>query len=174
MLSDASSQGGYHIAANPPPGDHSTLLTGLIFYVATMALLTAWEEVIIPKLQDAGVVPEIPGTVRYIRHKRLSKLGRQLPWATPLMADRTLPTLEEIQKKAVRVYSNSGVVQLIRAHTAAEQREPFQDERPINGDEFEADEVCAVCRVSPEFSEFYNHRVFVCKRMVDAPALETA
>ena len=148
---------GYHIASSPAPGDHSRLITGLAFYLITMACLTGWEEFVVPKLQDAGLLPEIPGTVRYIRHKRLSKEGRKLPWATPLTSDRTLPTLDEIVKRAVRVSGQKDVVQLIKAHVETEEREPQHEKRPTDGEEFEADELCAVCRVSPEFSDHCAH-----------------
>ena len=112
-----------------------------------------------------------------------------VPWKTPLTIDRAaqLPSLADLQKDAYRVgvsVTESGiqVCQYIRAHTqdaaseagskvlmelaASEgQREPQLV--PIKA-RFErgmsiSDEL-GVCQLSEDFSKFYGHKVYICKR----------
>ena len=145
-----------------------SLLTGFAFYAGTMIALTAWDEHVVPKLQDAGVLPEMPGSVRSIRLSRLSKEQRELPWFTPLTADRALPDLETVEQEPVRVGQYGGVTQFIKAHAQSEPipiKVPAQ--RPTDGTPFDAEELCAVCKVSKEFSDHYGRRIYLCKRKTE-------
>jgi len=148
------------------------IIWGLSFYVASMSVLTWWDERVLPKLQDKGVMPEMPGSLRAQRLKKLTKEQRATPWTTPLTSDRGLPSLNAVEKEAVRVsQSKNGVIQFIKAHTAAEHLDSsVHTGRPTDGTEFEADEMNAVCRVSTEFSEHFGKRVYICKRAVDTTA----
>lgn len=154
-----------------PVDSNAQLLTGIIFYVVMMGALTFWDEHVLPKLQDRGLMPEIPGTLRYERMKRLSKEQRSVPWTTPLTADRSLPSLDKIVSQATRVSSNSllNVVQFIKAHAPGEATDPdLHGSRPADGAEFEADEYDAVCCVSPEWSGHYGQNVYICKAPADS------
>lgn len=127
------------------------------------------------------MMPTLPGSPRDIRQKRLSDEQRDLPWVTPLTADRwsiSAAPLVELQKRAIRVGSSNSCLQLIRAHAVTEEVPPGLVDaldrgattRPTDGTPFEVAEmgdVGAVCRVSPEFSEAYSHRVYICKQRMD-------
>ena len=126
----------------------------------------------------------------------LREAVREAPWATPLTVDSsiTLPTLDELFAKPKTVWSNGLVVQDIFAHrapfpTSARQvaasrslttlkrllpsadalstgQAPTTYSKP-NG-AFECEH--GLCRLCPEFSTFYGHRVYICKRPVSAMA----
>jgi hypothetical protein len=149
-------------------------MTGLIFYGFGMVFLTAWDEFVLPKLQDRGIMPTIPGTLRHERLAKLNKEQRAVPWVTPLTADRALPSLESIEAEAFRVGSSYlGVAQLIMAHPEEQARDPeLHMSRPTDGTEFEADEIDGVCRVSPEWSDHFGKRVYICKRPTSGGKLD--
>jgi len=160
-------------AVDVPFFAHGPLATAIAFYVVSMFWLTVWEEYALPKLQDRGLMPTIPGTLRYERLKRLSPEQRSVPWTTPLTCDRQIPPLERIEQKAVRVsQSKSGVIQFIlrpRAAGEAPGTPPVQVLGcPDEVDECDVDDLGAVCRVSTEFSTHYGKRVYICKRSVGA------
>lgn len=157
---------------------------GLLFYGVTMALLTYWDEKVLPGLQDDGLMPVIPGS--YEDRKRNRKRVQAVPWVTPVTADRAvpLPSLDELMQKAHRVGASNGVVQYIRAHArqASSQlgkhgevlmelaaKPPFTVPEPVpipvsrDGDDLITDDL-GVCRLSPEFTEAYGHNIYICKR----------
>jgi len=150
----------------------SPALTGILFYAVTMGMLTYWDEKVLPKLQDAGVMPDFPDSLRSQRLKTLSKEERDLPWPTPktaqLSAGKSLPPLEAIEKKAVKVGSQLGVSFYVKAHENTELIPAhIPQSRPVDGTPFDADELRAVCRVDPEWSDYYGRRVYVCKRKTE-------
>ena len=55
-------------------------MVGLLTYAIGYVALTAWDEHVLPKLQDAKIVPVIPGSSRDLRERRLSVEQRELPW----------------------------------------------------------------------------------------------
>jgi len=151
--------------------------------VLIMGSLTYWDEVVLPKLQDTGVIPVIPGSYSDLKKQR--EKVQAVPWVTPVTADRSvpLPTLDELMKKPHRVGASNGVVQYIRAHAgkAAAMLEenrvllefaatpPFAAQKPVPipvqriGDDLITDEL-GICRLSPDFTDFYGHNVYICKR----------
>jgi hypothetical protein len=159
-------------ATSAPTHDMGAVMTGLVFYGVTMGALTWWDEKMLPKLQDQGLMPTIPGTLRYNRLKTLSKEQRDLPWLTPSTAQyqgKQLPGLDDIVKQPIRIGEYSGVAQYLKAHTEGEQIPQYVvvDRRPTDGTPFDADELGCVCMVSPEFTEHYGKRVYLCKRRAD-------
>ena len=155
-----------------PTSDKSMLLTGLGFYAVTMLALTWWDEEMLPKLQDKGLMPTIPGSLRHRRLQTLSKEQRELPWLTPSTAQyqgKALPGLDDILKQPVRIGEYSGVAQYLKAHSEAELVPEYiaVDRRPTDGTPFDADELGCVCMVSPEFTDHYGKRVYLCKRRAD-------
>ena len=151
--------------------DKSSIMVGLLFYGITMTALTWWEEKVLPDLQDKGIMPTIPGELRHTRLQTLSKEQRELPWLTPHLVQfqgKGLPRLEDILQKPVRIGIQSGVAQYIKAHSDHEMMPAYLDsKRPTDGTPFDADEFACVCRVSPEFTEHYGKRVYLCKKRVD-------
>lgn len=169
--------GAIEVVTDAAPAVHSqesafstgAVVTGVLFYCVSMILLTWWEEAILPKLQDRGIMPTIPGSLRAKRLETLSEHERDLPWLTPVTAQfqgRPLPGLDDIIQKPAQIGEYNGVAQYIKAHTASE---PLPRERAWalgvpDGEPFDADELSSVCMVSPEFSSHYNTRVYLCKR----------
>lgn len=159
-------------ATSGPTSDMGAVMTGLVFYAVTMGALTWWDEKMLPKLQDKGLMPTIPGTLRYNRLKTLSKEQRDLPWLTPTTAQfqgKGLPVLEDILHQPVRIGEYNGVAQYLKAHGEAEKVPEYVvvDRRPVDGTPFDADELGCVCMVSPEFTDHYGKRVYLCKRRAD-------
>ena len=159
-------------ATSGPTGDMGAVMTGLVFYAVTMGALTWWDEKMLPGLQDKGLMPTIPGTLRYNRLKTLSKEQRDLPWLTPTTAQfqgKGLPHLEDILQQPVRIGEYNGVAQYLKAHGEAEKVPEYiaVDRRPVDGTPFDADELGCVCMVSPEFTDHYGKRVYLCKRRAD-------
>lgn len=176
-------------AAAVPPGqiDFTELA---IAYVVLMVALNGWDYYVLPKLQDAGLMPELRpglGSLRAIRKAKEEIFN--VPWKTPLTIDRAarLPSLAELQKDAYRVgvsitESNIRVYQYIRAHAqdaAAEAGSKVLMELAASEDKRKSkllpikarrergmtisDEL-GICQVSEDFSKFYGHRVYICKR----------
>jgi len=174
-------------AAISPGVDFVQLVT---VYVLLMLVLSGWEYYVLPRLQDAGLMPPIPSGLGSLSAVRKAKEEIfNVPWTTPLTMDRSaqLPSLAELQRDAYRIgmsVTDSGirVCQYIRAHAqdaakdagskvlmelaASEgQREPQLV--PIKA-RFErgmsiSDEL-GVCQLSKDFSELYGHKVYICKR----------
>jgi len=166
------------------------LLSLAVSYVGLMLLLTGWEYHVLPKLQDAGLMPELPkgtGSIHALRKAKEEIFA--VPWATPITVDRTvqLPTLEELQADACRVgvsVTDSGirVAQYIRAHAqdaaaeagskvlmelAASEEQSAPRLVPIKArfeDGMSISDELGVCQLSEDFSKFYNHKVYICKR----------
>ena len=156
-------------------------------YAAGMTALTHWDENVLPKLQDKGMMP--------MTSERRAKLMREAaveePWVTPLTADRTLPlpTLQQLYDKAHRVGATNGVAQFIRAHLStdmpvqpgvlmdlaqpalAKQLVPILS-RPLDdsGSGTIVTDELGICRPSTEFSEYYGEKVWICKRPADPAA----
>merc|ERR1719446_576472 len=157
----------------------SPAVTGIAFYAVSYALLNHWEERVLPKLQDKGIMPVLPGSLKDIQDKQ--KEIFDAPWATPLTADRSLPlpTLEQLFESPHRVSSRDGIIQWIRAHAQAEELpestvamtnllmeaspQPIPIKARYEGDAWISDEL-GVCKLSPDFSEYYGHNVYICKR----------
>jgi len=170
------------------PLDLEFFVTLFAGYAVLMALLNGWEYFIVPKLQDVGLLPQVPNSLQAVRKAKEEIFA--IPWKTPLTVDRsvTLPTLEELQQNAYRVGSSvteSGirVAQFIRAHAedaadlaasstvlmelAASEKQPEPQLVPIKA-RFEGSTSISnelgVCTLSEEFTKFYGHRVYICKR----------
>ena len=103
-------------------GGQTELVVYAVAYCVGMALLTYWDESVLPKLQRRGLMPIIPGSLEDIRQKREAVM--KVPWVTPLTIDRNmnLPPLEALYRKAHRVGRTfvdelgQYCVQYIRAH----------------------------------------------------------
>merc|ERR550514_77656 len=65
-------------SAAAPSGvfSHGSLMFGLACYAITMVFLTWWDERMLPTLQDEGILPELPSSLRSQRLKTLSKEER--------------------------------------------------------------------------------------------------
>ena len=164
------------VFAGVPTAEYSLtsdpLAQGFCCYIIIMTCLTIWDEIVLPKMQDRGIMPTMPGTLRATRLEKVSLEQRALPWLTPATAQfqgKGLPTLEEILRKPVRVGEYNGVTQFIKAHAEGERVPEHQAHRRRfgKGEAFDADELDSVCMISPEFSEHYGKRVFVCKRQTE-------
>ena len=160
------------VAIKEPTLTSYPIVQGFGYYLIIMICLTAWDELVLPKLQDRGIMPTIPGSLRAIRLEKLSQVQRELPWLTPTTAQlqgKGLPPLEEIVAKPIRVGEYNGVTQYIKAHADGERVPEHQAHRRrfAVGDPFDADELDSVCMISPEFSEHYGKHVFVCKRQTE-------
>lgn len=119
------------------------VLSCLLFYFVGMAALTAWDEWALPRLQQRGIMPKIPG--EYDRTKDLEPL-QPIRWLTPLTADRAVPLPVEIDDACVRIGTVDGAHQFICAQAAA--------------DALEAD----VCILSDGFSDHFGRPITICSR----------
>ena len=124
---------------------------------------------------------------------------RSAPFLTPLTVDRTvsLPTLEQLMSDAHQIGSDGLVAQYIRAHPRLEEvvaarsgeahaaltrlaqtaeAAPAVRGKDVSREGFESelDGLYAFCRLCPEFSALYGHRVYICKQPAEAALLREA
>ena len=139
-------------------------MVGLLFGI-TMTALTWWEEKVLPDLQDKGIMPTIPGSC----DTRLQTLSRSSAAAMAhahlvQFQGKGLPRLEDIAE-AVRM--NPEWRRPVHQSTLNHEMMPayIDSKRPTDGTPFDADEFACVCRVSPEFTEHYGKRVYLCRRV---------
>ena len=91
----------------------SGLQTGLLCYVGGFLLLTAWEEVAVPRLKRRGIIPDIPFVEGALTEEQ-KDASWILPWFNSGIEP---PKLEELQKMhAFRVGQRSGADQFITVH----------------------------------------------------------
>lgn len=60
--------------------------TGAACYLGSLALLTAWESVAVPRLKLNGILPDVP-----ILPGQLTERELRLPWILPITADQSIP-----------------------------------------------------------------------------------
>ena len=169
-------------------GGVETYVVGIAGYVVGMIILTLWDEHVLPKLQERNILPTIPDSAEELCSLRAKVI--ELPWVTPLTADRSLPlpSLEELTRRAHRVGtatldSGQQVVQYIRAHAVSPRAERDGAERVVlmepappfkaqpvpirarwEGDVSITSEL-GVCCLSPDFTKHYGHNVYICKQL---------
>lgn len=124
---------------------------------------------------------------------------RSAPFLTPLTVDHTvsLPTLEQLMSDAHQIGSDGLVAQYIRAHPRLEEVVAARSgeanaaltrlaqtaeaapavrgkDASREGFESELDGLYAFCRLCPEFSALYGHRVYICKQPAEAALMREA
>ena len=104
---------------------------------------------------------------------------RAVEWVTPHTTDaKALPTLDQLFTRAWQVGADGDVAQYIMAHPTPSQATELPHRRKLAalldqgeaaptyakevGTAFESEH--GLCRLCPEFSDWYGHRVYICKR----------
>lgn len=89
---------------------HTPLGTGVACYLAGLATLSIWEEVVVPALKLRSILPDVPSVTG-----QLTERQRNARWITPLTADQRLPlpSLDRLRDRDHRVGSQEGVSQHI-------------------------------------------------------------
>jgi hypothetical protein len=123
----------------------SPAFSGVVCYVTGLLLLTAWENVVVPKLQLKSILPDVP-----LLPGQLTQKQKSVGWITPLTANlQTPPPLrEELQSRGKYLVGCRGDV---RQFITLESRPNHK----------------GVSEMSQEWSEYYGVDVTIFKERVE-------
>lgn len=124
------------------PWEASPLVTGITFYVVGFAALTAWENIVVPKLKLNSILPDVPLLPGEFTQKEIAER-----WITPEMADSSLPppSLEQLKERKKHFVGKSVN---IRQFISCEKCGPL---RP------------GIVDVSAEWTRYYEEEIFIYK-----------
>lgn len=133
------------------PSDMSSLFVGLFCYALTMVALSLWDALVVPNLQEKGMLPYYKD-----EQPRLSVEDRKRPWLRPAdlqMWGGKLPTIEEVVKQCVRIGKTHTGYGSLEQYLCAASKTDLSDGY-------------GECELSDTWSDHYGREVWICKRKV--------